>query len=122
MRGIAVWLAAGMLMAAGANAATAMRAVEININGIGPAVDDYAFRTVKQVIGMGVANGVIDGLIVYGYGFEGGFGACVEASPFATDTRITTLVKQLRTIQPDPNTTAYSVNRVEACMAATSGQ
>jgi hypothetical protein len=117
MKKIAVWLAAG-LMSATVQAATTLRAIEININGIGPAVDPHAFRTVKQVIGMAVANGTIDGLIVYGYGFEGGFGACVEAAPLATEARLASLVAQLRTIQPDPNTTAYSVDRVDACMAA----
>lgn len=110
------------LLGSGAHAATALRAVDININGIGPAVDPHAFRTVRQVIGMAVANGTIDGLIVYGYGFEGGYSACIEAAPLATEARMAGLVAQLRTIQPDPGTTAYSVDRVEACMAATSGE
>ena len=49
------------------------RAVEISINGIGPAVDGAAMQTVQQVIGHAVADGVIDKFVVNGYGIEGGF-------------------------------------------------
>ena len=90
------------------------RAVEISINGIGPAVDAAAFETVKQVIGHAVANGIVDKFIVSGYGIEGGFSACAQAS---SRTRgFGAFVKQLRTITPDPNTTAYTLHPTTACI------
>ena len=89
------------------------RAVEININGIGPAVDAAAFGTVKQVIGHAVADGVVDKFIVNGYGIEGGFSACAQAS--SRTKEFTSFVRQLRTIVPNPDTTAYSLHPVAAC-------
>lgn len=92
------------------------KAIEININGVGPAVDEAAFKTVKQVIGNAVANGVIDQFTVYGYGDEGGFSACAQAS--SRSKGFASLVKQLRTIQANPATTAYVLNPVAACANA----
>lgn len=89
------------------------RAVEIDIVGIGPAVDLAAADTVKQVIGYGVANGTLDKFLVRGVGIEGGFSACAQASPFTKN--FGSFVKQLRTIKPDRNTTAYSVKAVPSC-------
>lgn len=89
------------------------RAVEININGIGPAVDGAAFETVQQVIGHAVADGIVDKFIVHGYGIEGGFSACVQASPRTRG--FGAFVRQLRTIVPNPLTTAYSLHPVLAC-------
>ncbi|MDO9105552.1 MAG: hypothetical protein Q7U57_11385 [Methylovulum sp.] len=109
---IAFIFAALLVTAAGANAAD-NRAVEININGIGPGVDEAAFTTVKQVIGNAVANGVIDKFIVNGRGIEGGFFACAESS--SRNKGFVSFIKQLRTITPNPSTTAYSINAVEAC-------
>jgi len=89
------------------------RAVEININGIGPAVDAAAFTTVRQVIGAAVANGVIDKFVVYGYGFEGGFTACAQARPKSKG--FPSFVRQLRSIAPRPETTAYNVRLTATC-------
>ena len=89
------------------------RAVKIDISGIGPAVDVAAFDTVKQVIGSAVSTGMVDQFNVKGYGIEGGFSACVEASPFTKD--IAPLVKQLRTIKPNPKTTTYSIKPALSC-------
>jgi hypothetical protein len=100
-----------LLMASTANAAN--RAVEIDIGGIGPAVDAAAADTVKQVIGYGVANGTLDKFLIRGVGIEGGFSACAQASPFSKN--FGSFVKQLRTIKPDRNTTAYSVRSVPSC-------
>lgn len=91
------------------------RAVEININGIGPPVDEAAVGTVRQVIGHAVARGVIDKFIVLGYGIEGGFSACAEASPHRHAKHLETLVRSLRSICPDPQTTGYSVNLTRRC-------
>ncbi len=105
-------LIASVITATGAYAEN--RAVEININGIGPAVDAAAFDTVKQVIGGAVANGVIEKFIVNGRGIEGGFSACAEAS--SRSPEFVSFVKQLRTIKANPLTTAYSINTVESCV------
>ena len=91
------------------------RAVEIDIVGTGPAVDNAAFQTVRQVVGHAVANGTIDDFIVYNYGIEGGFSACAEAAPLARRQTLNTLVRQLRSIRPNPETTAYSVRLASSC-------
>ena len=89
------------------------RAVEININGIGSAVDNAALATVRQVFGSAVANGVVDKFMVNGYGKEGGFSACAEAS--AQTKSFATFVRQLRTITPNLKTTAYSLTARGSC-------
>lgn len=89
------------------------RAVEISINGIGPAVDAAAMQTAQQVIGHAVADGVIDKFVVSGYGIEGGFSACAQASPRTNG--FVSFVRQLRSIVPNSKTTAYSLHLVAAC-------
>jgi hypothetical protein len=91
-----------------------INAVEIFIGGKGPAVDAVAFETVKQVIGHAVGNGVVDKFIVSGYGIEGGFSACAQASGRTKGFGL--FVKQLRAIKPNPETTGYSVSAVDACI------
>jgi hypothetical protein len=103
------------LMGINATAWADNRAVQISIGGIGPGVDAAAFETVKQVIGNTVANGVIDKFNVLGYGIEGGFSACAEAN--SRSRGFPAFVKQLRTISPNKNTTAYSLNVVATCTA-----
>ncbi len=100
-----------LLLASTANAGD--RAVEINIGGIGPAVDGAAFDTVKQVVGHAVAAGTVDKFIVRSYGIEGGFSACAQAAPVTK--KFGHFVKQLGSIKPNPVTTAYSVNLVPVC-------
>jgi hypothetical protein len=92
-------------------------AVEINITGKGPAVDTAALNTVSQVIGSAVANGVVDQYNVTGYGVEGGFSACAQASPFTKS--FGAFVNQLRTIKPNRITTAYSLHTVPFCSQET---
>jgi len=94
---------------------TTSRAVEVSITGIGPAVDDAAYQTVRQVIGHALANGVIDKFVVYGYGVEGGFSACAEAAPSGQVENLNAVINQLNTIRPNPQTTAYSVNPAASC-------
>ncbi|MCF8007689.1 MAG: hypothetical protein K9K84_09795 [Methylovulum sp.] len=93
------------------------RAVEININGIGPGVDAAVFTTLQQVIGHAVGNGVIDKFIVNGYGKEGGFFACAQAAP--RSKAFGNFIKQLRSLTPDPKTTAYSVTLAVSCSTPT---
>jgi hypothetical protein len=100
-----------LLIASTANAGN--RAVEIDIGGIGPGVDAAAFDTVKQVVGHAVATGTVDKFIVRNYGIEGGFSACAQASPGSKT--FGSFVKQLGSIKPNRNTTAYAVRPVAAC-------
>ncbi|MDO9105600.1 MAG: hypothetical protein Q7U57_11645 [Methylovulum sp.] len=102
-----------MLMLGNTTVFADSRAVEININGIGPAVDAAAFGAVRQVIGHAVADGIVDKFIVNSYGIEGGFSACAQASPQTKE--FVFFVRQLRSIVPSPKTTAYSVNPVVSC-------
>lgn len=90
-------------------------AVEVSISGIGPPVDAAAYETVRQVIGHAVADGVIDKFVVYGYGVEGGFSGCIEAAPQGQEENLDAVIRQLNTINPDPQTTAYSVVPTESC-------
>ncbi|MGZ5027704.1 MAG: hypothetical protein ACXV9T_11040 [Methylobacter sp.] len=95
------------------------RAIEISISGIGPAVDTAAYETVRQVIGHAVADGTIDKFVVYGYGIEGGFSACVEAPAHAQAGSLDGVMRRLHTISPNPQTTAYSVTPAESCTVDT---
>ncbi len=113
MKAIPTLLMLSLLLATAVNAATENRAVEITIHGIGPAVDEAAFSTVKQIIGAAVSNGVIDRFIVYSYGIEGGFSACAQAAPKNKGLR--PFIRQLRSVVPRPRTTAYQLRLVAAC-------
>lgn len=93
----------------------AIRAVEVSITGIGPAMDVAASSTVRQVIGHAVAGGVIDRFIVLGYGVEGGFSACAQAAPTGRVENFNAVINQLNAIQTNPQTTVYSVQPVESC-------
>jgi len=95
--------------------AFAGNAAEISINGIGPAVDEDAYRRVRKAIGKAVADNVISRFIVYGYGVEGGFSGCVQEGRFVQPNAFSDFIKKLRAINADPNTTAYSVTAVEKC-------
>ena len=95
-------------------------AIEININGIGPAVDRMAYKKLRKTIGDAVTNEVIDKFVIYGYGKEGGFSGCIEGRPLLTvepSKNFEKLVKQLTAIKPNRKTTAYSINRVKTCPA-----
>ena len=95
-------------------------AIEININGIGPAVDRMAYKKLRKTIGDAVTNEVIDKFVIYGYGKEGGFSGCIEDRPLLTvepSKNFEKLVKQLTAIKPNRKTTAYSISRVKTCPA-----
>ncbi|MGH8531164.1 MAG: hypothetical protein ACREV1_00190 [Gammaproteobacteria bacterium] len=90
-------------------------AVEISIFGIGPPVDRRAVNKVRRTVGAGIATGVTDTYFVRGYGIEGGFSACAQKSPFASQTDFIAFVDRLRGITPDPTTTSYSVGLTVSC-------
>jgi hypothetical protein len=92
-----------------AHAAGAPTKVDISIGGIGPGVDARAFSRVKLLISAAVYDGTIDYFNVAGYGKEGGFSACVEKSPRATDGSFERFIKMLNAIKPNPSTSFYSV-------------
>lgn len=91
------------------------RALEINIFGIGPAVDAKAVKAVRAVIGRAVTEGVIDTYITYGYGIEGGSSSCIQLSRFQDSQKLRQLRNELLRIKPNPKTTSYSVKAVAAC-------
>ena len=103
------------LLVAASSAFAAKRAVEINIGGIGPAADEAAMATIKQVIGQAVANGVIDNVSTNAAAIpiEGGFSVCAQASPYTKNFPF--FIKQLKAITPNKNTTAYSLKLVQSC-------
>lgn len=92
-----------------------LSAANISILGIGPAVDGVAFRKVRRIIGDGVTKGILERFIVQGYGIEGGFGACIQASRFTEQPRFERFVKRLGAVRPNPNSTAYTVEYALAC-------
>ncbi len=92
------------------------QAVEISIGGVGAEFDEGAYRKLRKTIGNAFAHGVIDKVIVYGYGIEGGFSSCVEAgSGGISGKTITSFVAQLKAIQPKPGT-FYSIQRIAHCL------
>ncbi|MBL1263950.1 hypothetical protein JJL52_09700 [Methylomicrobium sp. RS1] len=93
------------------------KAAEIHIGGIGPGVDEEAFRKVRKTIGKAIADNVISLFVVYGYGIEGGFSSCVEESDLAPPNAFRDFIRKLRAVDADTNTTAYSVTAVESCAA-----
>ncbi|MEQ1558299.1 MAG: hypothetical protein ABL933_05090 [Methyloglobulus sp.] len=106
-----------LLVSLSTSAMAVNNAVEITIGGKGPAVDALAFRMVQRTIGNAITNGIIDNFNVSGYGKEGGYSACAQASPFTKS--FPAFVQQLRTIKPNLNTTAYSLHLTTACPQAT---
>lgn len=81
-------------------------AVQIAIGGNGSAIDPNAYWQLKQLIGSNVSRGVLDKLIVYKYGIDGGFSGCVEESPTkaAPSAAFEGFVKQLGNIHPNAGT------------------
>ncbi len=111
-------LVAATLLTLGAHAAMAApapTAVEVSIGGIGPGVDAKAFTKVKLLVADALYRGTIDYFDVYGYGKEGGYSACMEKGRFAAAGSFEAFLKGLRSIKPNPSTTAYNINTVEAC-------
>lgn len=91
------------------------QALDISIFSIGPPVDAKAYKKVRLVIGNAIASGVLDKFIVRGYGIEGGFSGCVESGRFTPEKRFNNVLKQLRAIRPNRETTAYSVEPTASC-------
>lgn len=87
-------------------------AVQIDIFGMGPPVDERAFREVRTLIGREVIDNEVARFIVSGFAIEGGFGACVE---LRTASAARDLAAGLRRIRPNPDTTSYSVRLVQSC-------
>jgi len=110
-------LASSMLFAKPAPIAETRHAIEISIGGIGPGVDPVAYKKLRQLLGNAIAASVIDKFVIYGYGREGGFSACVEDRPSTQppSKAFEKLVKQLNGIKPNPSTSFYSVNRLLTC-------
>ena len=111
-------LVSSALYAKPAQVVETRHAIEISIGGIGPGVDVVAYKQLRRLIGNAVANSVIDKFVIYGYGREGGFFACVEDRPSnqPPSKAFEKFVKQLNSIKPDPSTSFYSISRVPTCL------
>lgn len=83
------------------------QAVNINIGSTGAGSIGTTIASVRQLVGHAVGSGVVDKFIVFvpreggPIPIEGGLTACAEAG-FGIDTQFTSLVAQLRSIQPSP--------------------
>ena len=94
---------------------TSVGAIQVSIGGIGPGVDQTAFKKVKLLIGDAVYRGTIDYFDVSGYGKEGGFSACMEKGTFAAEGSFEALLKALKAVRVDTRTSFYSVDTAERC-------
>ena len=110
-------LVSSVLYAKPAQVVETRHAIDISIGGIGPGVDVVAYKQLRRLIGNAVANSVIDKFVIYGYGREGGFFACVEDRPSnqPPSKAFEKFVKQLNSIKPDLSTSFYSISRVLTC-------
>lgn len=110
-------LGSSLVFAKTMSAPETRHAVEIAIGGIGPAVDAVAYKKLRHLIGIAIANSVIDKFIILGYGIEGGFSACVEDRPSnqAPSKAFERFVRQLKAIRPNPDTTFYTITRLATC-------
>jgi hypothetical protein len=111
----------GSVLSINAPAFAENRAVNINIGSTGGSLDAAALRTVRQVIGHAVANGTVDGFIVYGSRtgsptfIEGGLSGCAEAGITVKKARFNAFIRELRSIHPESGT-FYHVEPTENCI------
>lgn len=93
-------------------------AIEISIGNIGNGIDAAAYNKLRKVIGNAVANNVVDELIMYGYGKEGGFSGCIEVKPSIPlpNPAFGKIIKQLNNIHPTSDT-FYSAQRIKNCLS-----
>ena len=95
---------------------TSVGAIQVSIGGIGPGVDQTAFKKVKLLIGDAVYRGTLDYFDVSGYGKEGGFSACMEKGTFAAEGSFEALLKALKAVRVDTRSSFYSVDTAERCV------
>ena len=91
------------------------QALAIDIGGIGPGVDQKAYRQVRNLIGNAIAKGTIDKFLIHGYGKEGGFSGCVQTGMFSDHNAFQRLSKSLQSVRYNKNTTAYQVSEIDSC-------
>jgi hypothetical protein len=109
----------GAVLSISAPALAESRAVNISIGSIGGALDNAALRTVRRVIGVGVATGTVDKFIVYSpqngsIPIEGGLSACAEAGFGINNAKFNAFVQELRSIKPQSGT-FYNVELTASC-------
>jgi hypothetical protein len=105
----------GLAFLCGLAQAASGRAVQLEIYGRGPAVDARAYYQVRRIVGDSVADGTVDKFVVYNYGIEGGFSACVELGRSMPDSQLQPLLDRFKDIQPDTRTTSYKVEAADKC-------
>jgi hypothetical protein len=110
----------GAVLSISAPAFAESRAVNISIGSIGSSLDNAALRTIRQVIGFGVATGTVDKFIVFSprvgspIPIEGGLSACAEAGFGINNTKFNAFIQELRSIKPKPGT-FYNVEPTASC-------
>jgi hypothetical protein len=91
------------------------RALQIEIFGEGPAVDEAAYAAVKRLIGDLVADGTIGVYVISGHGIEGGERSCIELTQFADEGLLAEVTERFRAIPYDQTTTSYVVSEAVEC-------
>lgn len=95
--------------------ASEFRALDIQMFGKGPSVDQAAYRQLKKVIGELIADGVIGKYIMGGIGIAGGEQACIELWPGRGSDVLDDVKAKLTSIHPDPQTTEFIVRPLTNC-------
>ncbi|MBD2452289.1 hypothetical protein H6G76_35350 [Nostoc sp. FACHB-152] len=120
MRKFTCLMIVGAVLSISAPALAESRAVNISFGSIGGALDNDALRTIRQVIGFAVGTGTVDKFIVYSprngspIPIEGGLSACVEAGFGISNTKFNAVIKELRSIKPQPGT-FYNIEPTASC-------
>lgn len=92
----------------------AATAAEISISGKNMGADANAVKQVRQMLGNAFTQGAIDKVIITGYGYEGGFMACIEASP-QDGTKFLNFLSRLRATRYNKATTDFQITGLGSC-------
>lgn len=92
-----------------------MQAILIQVCGRGVAIDMTVYNDVRHRIGQAVSKEVIDRFQVFGYAREGRFSACAESRHSLPRRKFDQFFTQLKMLETDVSTTAYSVKMVDSC-------
>ena len=107
--------AAALLMAFSGPSSADPLAVKLSIQCSGTLALNAVYRDARQVIAFAVGDGEVDRFVVYG-AFSSdeasGFDACAEVGAGGD---IVSLVRRLRAITPEDETTSYTVSTVDRC-------
>jgi len=106
------FILAALLLSSGA--AQASQAIQVDVRGGFVGFDQDAYRAVRAVIGNMLTNGTVTKFITTSVGLDGGVTFCAEVAQ-KPGLSSETLLKALKPIQVDPQTTFYSLSELEHC-------